>query len=148
MTTMTFELIRQLFRKPATNKFPVKYTPKSVTEVVKKVEKGEVKINPPIEIPPNYRGKISYDRDKCTGCNLCVKVCPAKAVEPVPDEKTVIFHEKEGAKLAAPMKIKIYVSRCTFCSQCVDVCPRKCLSMSNNFLLANPDRFADELIVK
>jgi len=60
----------------------------------------------------------------------------------------VIFHEKAGAKLAAPMKIKIYVSRCTFCSQCVDVCPRKCLSMSSDFLIANTDRFADELIVK
>ena len=145
---MVFELIRQLFRKPATNKFPVKYTPKSVTALMEKVESGKVKINPPVEIPPDYRGKISYDRDKCVGCGICVKVCPAKAIELVPDEKAVIFHEKEGARLAAPMKIKIYVSRCLFCSQCVDVCPRKCLSMSSEFLLANTNKFADELIVE
>ena len=146
--SMVVEVFKQLFKKPFTNKFPVKYIPKSVTDAVEKIGKGELKINPPIEIPPNFRGKISYNRDRCTGCGLCVKVCPAKAIEPVPDEKAVIFHEKEGAKLAAPMKIKIYVSRCTFCSQCVDVCPKKCLSMSIDFLIANTDRFADELIVK
>lgn len=148
MTTMVFELLKQLFRKPATNKFPVKYTPKSVTETMKKVEKGEVKINPPVEIPPNFRGKVSYDRDKCIGCGICVKVCPAKAIELVPDEKAVTSNNKDGAKPAAPMKIRIYISRCTFCSQCVDVCPKKCLGMSGEFLLADADRFADGLIVK
>lgn len=34
------------------------------------------------------------------------KVCPAKAIELVPDEKAVIFHNKEGARLAAPHENK------------------------------------------
>ncbi|MBU2565712.1 MAG: 4Fe-4S binding protein [Candidatus Thermoplasmatota archaeon] len=140
MTTMVFELLRQLFRKPATNKFPVKYTPKSVTETMKKVEKGEVKINPPVETPPKFRGKPVYNREKCIGCGICIKVCPAHAIDLIPIGKDDKGKEK--------YKVKFYISRCTFCSQCVDVCPVDCISMSNNFLLANADRFADELIVK
>jgi formate hydrogenlyase subunit 6/NADH:ubiquinone oxidoreductase subunit I len=147
-TPMFFELFRQLFKKPATNKFPVKYTPPSVIKLLEKVKLGKLKINPPIELPPEFRGKISYEIEKCTGCASCTKVCPSNAIELVEAEKAVLFHEKEGARLAAPMKIKIYVSRCSFCSQCVEVCPRKCLKMTTEFLLADYDKYSDNLVVK
>ncbi|MCX6665898.1 MAG: 4Fe-4S binding protein, partial [Euryarchaeota archaeon] len=45
-------------------------------------------------------------------------------------------------------KIKIYLARCTFCSQCNDVCPVNCLSMSNEFLLADTDKYSKDLIVE
>jgi len=133
-TPMVFELIKQLFNKAATNCFPVKYHPgnTTVTDLIKKVQDGEVKINSPVDIPKDFRGKINYERDKCIGCRLCVKVCPSRAIEFLPEEK----------------KIKIRIDRCIFCSQCNDVCPVNCLHMSDNFLLANEDRFDADMIVK
>jgi len=133
---MSFSMIRpvlvQLFKKPFTNKFPVKYTPKSTTKLLEAVGEGKAQIIPPVETPPGFRGKIQYDKEKCTGCRLCIRVCPSNAIEFKPKEK----------------KIKIYLARCTFCSQCNDVCPVKCLSMSNEFLLADTDKYSKDMIVE
>ncbi|MDD3655631.1 MAG: 4Fe-4S binding protein [Atribacterota bacterium] len=133
-TPIVFELIKQLFHRPATNCFPVKYYPSqtTVTDLIKKVQDGQVKINSPVTVPEKFRGKIVYDREKCIGCRLCVRVCPSRAIEFLPEEK----------------KIKIRIDRCIFCAQCNDVCPVNCLSMSENFLLANEDRFDSEMIVQ
>ncbi|HOF02491.1 MAG TPA: 4Fe-4S binding protein [Atribacterota bacterium] len=133
-TPMVFELIKQLLHKPATNCFPIKYHPgkTTVTELIKKVQDGEAQINSPVEIPEKFRGKISYDRENCIGCRLCIRVCPSRAIEFLPEDK----------------KIKIRIDRCIFCSQCNDICPVNVLKMSEDFLLANEDRFAQELIVQ
>ena len=122
----------QMFRKPFTNKFPAKYQPSSTTNFLKAVEEGKASIIPPVPTPENFRGKIQYDRESCIGCNLCVKVCPSNAIEPKPEEK----------------KIRIYLARCTFCSQCNDVCPKNCLTMSNEFLLSDVDKYSKDLIVE
>jgi formate hydrogenlyase subunit 6/NADH:ubiquinone oxidoreductase subunit I len=122
----------QMFKKPWTNKFPAKYTPSNTTRFLQQVQAGKAKINPPVELPPGFRGKIQYDKEKCTGCQLCIKVCPSEAIEFKPEEK----------------KIKIYLARCTFCSQCNDVCPFKCLSMSNEFLLADSNLYSKDMIVE
>ena len=131
-TPMGFELLKQLFKKPATNVFPFTYYPDSIIKLLEKVGKGEAKIYPPVEIPKNFRGKIIYDRDECIGCKLCIKVCPAEAIEFIPDKK----------------KIKIHVDHCIFCSQCNDICPKNCLNMSEEFLLADVDRSSSKLIVE
>jgi formate hydrogenlyase subunit 6/NADH:ubiquinone oxidoreductase subunit I len=124
-------IVKQLFQKPATNVFPAKYAPKSTLSFLDMVAKQEVKLHPPVEVPPGFRGKIAYDRENCTGCQQCYKICPTRAIEWLPEEK----------------KIKIFVSRCCFCAQCVDVCPVNTLAMTEEFLLANYDKYADELVV-
>jgi len=125
-------LLSQMFKKPFTNKFPAKYTPSSTTNFLQAVSKGKAKIIPPVETPYGFRGKIEYNKEKCTGCQLCIKVCPCEAIEFKPEEK----------------KIKIYLSRCCFCSQCNDICPFGCLTMSNEFLLADADKYSKDLIVE
>jgi formate hydrogenlyase subunit 6/NADH:ubiquinone oxidoreductase subunit I len=125
-------LLSQMFKKPFTNKFPAKYVPPSTTKFLEKVKKGRASIIPPIETPPGFRGKIRYDNEKCTGCKLCIKVCPSGAIE---------FREKEK-------KVRFYLSRCTFCSQCNDVCPLRCISMSEEFLLADTDKYSKDLIIE
>ena len=124
-------LLKQLFLTPATNKFPAKYAPKSATEFLNKVQKNAKLLNPPVEVPPNFRGKISLNRDKCTGCQLCIKICPTKAIEFMPEEK----------------KVKIFVSRCCFCAQCNDICPTGALSMTDEFMLSSYEKYSDELVV-
>jgi formate hydrogenlyase subunit 6/NADH:ubiquinone oxidoreductase subunit I len=130
--SMLPQVFAQMFKKPFTNKFPAKYTPPSTTKFLEAIGAGKAKLISPIETPEGFRGKIQFDKDKCIGCNLCIKVCPSGAIESKPKEK----------------KIKIYLARCTFCSQCNDVCPVNCLSMSNEFLLADADKYSKDLIVE
>lgn len=124
-------LFRQLFHRPSTNPFPAKYMPRSVTGFLGKVASGEASLHPPVPAPEDLRGKLAYDRDKCIGCKLCIRVCPANVIEFLPDDK----------------KIRIYVARCTFCAQCVDACPVDALATTPEFLLADTDRFSRHLIV-
>jgi formate hydrogenlyase subunit 6/NADH:ubiquinone oxidoreductase subunit I len=126
------ELLKQLFRRPATNPFPSRYLPPSVTGFLTKVSRGEAAINPPVPVPPRYRGKIVYDRESCIGCQLCLKVCPAHAIEFLPETK----------------RVRIYITQCIFCSQCNDICPKDSLHMSPEFLLATENRFAESQIVE
>ena len=126
------EVLRQFFRKPATNLFPAKYLPPSITGFLKDVGEGKAQVNPPIETPPKFRGKIVYDRDTCIGCKICTRVCPAHAIEFIPETK----------------RIRIYVTQCIFCSQCNDACPVDALHMSDEFLLADEDRFSENMLVE
>jgi len=126
------QVLGQMFKKPFTNKFPAKYAPGNVTGFLNDVGAGKAAIIPPVETPPKFRGKIQYDKEKCIGCKLCIKVCPTGAIEFKPEDK----------------KIKIYLSRCCFCSQCNDICPVQCLSMSKEFLLADTDKYSKDLIVE
>ena len=130
--SMLPKVFMQMFKKPWTNKFPAKYQPSSTTKFLADVGEGKASIIPPVETPDGFRGKIQYDKEKCTGCKLCIKFCPCGAIE---------FKEKEK-------KIKIYLSRCCFCSQCNDICPVNCLSMGNEFLLADTDPYSKDLIVE
>ena len=125
-------LIKQLLSKPATNPFPARYMPKSVTGLLAKVAAGKAAIHPPVPVPEDLRGKIAYDREKCIGCQLCIRVCPANVIEFLPEDK----------------KIRMYVARCTFCAHCVDACPVDALATTPNFLLADTDRFSENVIVE
>jgi formate hydrogenlyase subunit 6/NADH:ubiquinone oxidoreductase subunit I len=44
-------------------------------------------------------------------------------------------------------RIRIYVANCVFCGQCTDICSKNALLMSDEFLLATEDRFAETQIV-
>jgi len=141
---MVIPVLTQMFKKPFTNKFPAKYQPSSTTQFLADVGAGKAQLIPPVEVPEGFRGKIQYDKEKCIGCKLCMKVCPCSAIEfkeKVCPCSAIEFKEKEK-------KIKIFLSRCCFCSQCNDICPVKCLSMSNEFLLADTDKYSKDLIVE
>lgn len=146
------EVLSQSVKKPATNLFPAPRLPDSITGFLDLVANGKAEIIPPVPTPLNYRGKIQYDRNTCIGCGLCLKVCPAHAIEQVvypPVKVTVTDAEgKVSEKMKTEKRIRIYVSSCIFCGQCTDICPKDSLSMSDAFLLATVDRFSDEQVVE
>ena len=54
---------------------------------------------------------VQIDQEKCTGCGLCVNVCPVQAISLEND------------------KAKVDKGTCTECGQCVDECPNKAISI-------------------
>ncbi|MCB0045494.1 MAG: 4Fe-4S binding protein [Caldilineaceae bacterium] len=63
----------------------------------------------------------TIDADLCTGCRLCVEVCPTDALDQV-DEK---------ASLAYP-------ERCTYCIACEDICPEDAIALPFLVRFAQP----------
>lgn len=55
---MIKEVLRSLFKKPATNLYPA--------------EK--------LEMPDKYRGKLAFHAKNCIGCKLCMRDCPTGAI--------------------------------------------------------------------
>jgi formate hydrogenlyase subunit 6/NADH:ubiquinone oxidoreductase subunit I len=72
LSPMLKEVVSQIFRRPATRKYP------------------EVKP----EVPEGFRGKQIFDVDLCIGCGLCARDCPSEAIEMVEVEgkKRPLFH--------------------------------------------------------
>lgn len=132
VTQAFFELLKQFFSDPATNQFPVKHAPKNIHGALKKVENKTLTLNPPVEVPPGFRGKIEYDREACIGCQMCMKVCPSETIEFIPDGRKVKFH----------------MSRCTFCALCTEICPKNCIRMSDTFIMATLDKNSKDMIVE
>jgi len=130
LNRMTLQILKQVVEKPFTNLFPVPHMPDNLGEVLKAAAEGRVQVNPPVEVPKHFRGKIAYDREKCIGCRLCTRVCPANAITYIPEEKKVMVH----------------VDRCCFCAQCTEICPVQCLWMTEEFLLSSYDRKAQVVI--
>jgi formate hydrogenlyase subunit 6/NADH:ubiquinone oxidoreductase subunit I len=97
--SMLGEIIRSVFRKPATVQYPF-----GVRQAV----------------PDRLRGVIQYDPEKCTGCTLCMKDCPANAIE-------ILAIDKPNKRFI----MRFHADRCTYCAQCVVNCRFKCITMSN-----------------
>ena len=62
------------------------------------------------DIPTSYQGQVAIDIAHCRGCGLCVRACPAAAIElaSLPDR---------GLCMA------VYHDRCACCGVCEMVCP-------------------------
>ena len=98
------ELWRTLFTQPITVRYPFG----------------------PLELPPYFRGRVTIEPALCTGCGLCVRDCPAFALE----------LERESRY---KFKIIYYPDRCAYCGQCETSCQFGAVTLINQFIHATPD---------
>ncbi len=77
-----------------------------------------------------YRGKISLNVNKCTGCSLCFRVCPASAIEMVPDERVKPAKRRPHFKLAD----------CCYCALCAEYCPTGAIKLTTDYHLYGFDK--------
>jgi formate hydrogenlyase subunit 6/NADH:ubiquinone oxidoreductase subunit I len=97
--SMLGDIVGSLFKKPATERYPFE-------------RRAE---------PERLRGKLEYDPTKCSGCQLCVKDCPADALELITVDKATKRYV-----------MQYHTDRCTFCSQCIESCRFKCLDLPSD----------------
>jgi NAD-dependent dihydropyrimidine dehydrogenase PreA subunit len=60
--------------------------------------------------PPTPNNPVEFDSQVCTGCNLCVSICPDDVMMPNPQKKS--------------QPIVVYPEECWYCGGCVEECPR------------------------
>jgi formate hydrogenlyase subunit 6/NADH:ubiquinone oxidoreductase subunit I len=94
-------LVASVFRKPATHRYPA------------------VKV----EMPAHFRGQIRFIAKNCIGCRMCMRDCPADAVD----------IRKVGEKR---FEARFDLGRCIYCAQCVDSCPKSALEVTDHYELA------------
>lgn len=62
------------------------------------------------------RYSLTLDKKKCTGCGICMEICPREAIEVTTTPKI----EDEKAK---PPTVKLNKEKCTYCGICEALCP-------------------------
>ena len=102
---MVGEVLRAATRRPATRRYPAT----------------------PVRLPASFRGKVRFIAERCVGCGLCQKDCPADALR----------IEEVGKKR---FRAVFLLDRCIFCAQCVDSCNKDALESTTEFELATLDR--------
>ena len=88
-----------------------------------------------MELPYGYRGTIQLDEEKCTGCGLCVRDCPANGLRLVKESKSdyqLIYHP----------------ARCAYCGLCEQACHRGAISHSNRLAGSTKDAHSVVFILK
>ncbi|MBE2221382.1 MAG: 4Fe-4S binding protein [Anaerolineae bacterium] len=98
IATMFSDVVGSFWKKPATVQYPFER----------------------VEAPTRLRGKLEWDPEKCTGCSLCSKDCPADAIE-------IITIDKKAKRFV----MQYHMDRCTYCAQCIESCRFSCIEMSD-----------------
>lgn len=75
----------------------------------------------PLALPAYFRGKVVIQAVLCQGCGLCVRDCPAFALE----------LKREGRD---QFRLIHYRDRCAYCGQCAESCRQRAIALVNEFV--------------
>ena len=118
-----------IFSKPATEQYP--FVKPHIPEDSRGRTFYEIKSCNIVDIGSGMSAGLTLDVKSIVGtnCRVCVRDCPASAIEIV---------EVEGKK-----RPQIHLEKCIFCHQCVESCPRGAIKKSDLYELATTRK--DEL---
>jgi hydrogenase-4 component H len=116
------EVLRHLFKKPATVQYPFQK----------------------IGVPKGFRGRPVMDPALCIGCQMCVRDCPSEAIEIHKESEST---NAEG-KVVKKFSMTFYLDRCSHCAQCEEVCPKKAIHLNDQFEDGAFDRGSLKFIYK
>ena len=68
-------------------------------------------------------GKVTLDKDRCTGCGLCALDCPSGALTVSSSGEAEVY------------QLLFKHNLCIACGQCVEVCPEQCLHLERTLEL-------------
>jgi 4Fe-4S ferredoxin len=71
------------------------------------------------------RYSLTLNKKKCTGCGICMEICPREAIE------VTMTPKAEGEK-AKPPTATISEEKCNYCGMCEAICPFGALSININ----------------
>ena len=71
------------------------------------------------------RYSLTLDKTRCTGCGICMEICPREAIE---IKKT----PKADGEKAKPPTIDISEEKCHYCGMCAPICPFGALKVRIN----------------
>ncbi|TFG72035.1 MAG: 4Fe-4S dicluster domain-containing protein, partial [Anaerolineales bacterium] len=74
---------------------------------------------------------LTWNLDRCVGCQLGPKVCPKDAISHVQGEVV-------NGRLATKLLVDVDTDKCIFCGMCVEMCPVSAISMTLNGEPHNP----------
>jgi hydrogenase-4 component H len=80
-----------------------------------------------IQISPYFRGKPELDPELCRGCGVCVRDCPAYALE----------LEREDRER---FRLVLYQDRCAYCGQCEASCDFEAIKLGNKIAVGAAER--------
>lgn len=80
----------------------------------------------PPEIPDGYRGRVEIHPERCRGCGLCVRDCPAFALELERQDRHTF-------------QLIYYPERCAYCGQCEVSCTSGAIYQTNAFVRGTDD---------
>jgi formate hydrogenlyase subunit 6/NADH:ubiquinone oxidoreductase subunit I len=98
IASMLNDVFVSLFKRPFTERYPYRVRP----------------------APQRLRGKLLWEESKCKGCMLCVRDCPALAIQ-------IEVVDRAAKKYS----FTYHIDRCIYCAQCVASCKEDALSMSS-----------------
>ena len=99
------EALRNLLKKPSTEKFPAGEAPKAAKE---------------------YRGRIAYDPGLCINCGMCMRVCAPQCMT-----RTI----EKLANGDQTITLSFDLTSCTFCRMCADFCSRHAITLTDDYMI-------------
>lgn len=109
--------------------FKIPFLSEGVINIFKKPLTEETNIED-IKVAEKYRGKLTFDKDVCIGCGLCIRVCSGNAIT-----KSIKVVE-DGQEITMTFDM----SSCTFCGLCQDFCSKKAIILTEEAIIVEKEK--------